>query len=148
MISKRQKLEKIFAAKLQVKERLRDCTEASESMCLWQNDEPYDNSFVAARPKRKEKTRGSISDDFRPHLFSTIDVEPEEQLRIPVKSYTYHILALMLTSSKENAYVMEINWNNFGAAMADTGFSCTPKGVSEFVFKADKELKQARNWNG
>lgn len=87
---------------------------------------------VALR-KAKEKTRPAGSFVYTicppPEFPQAVIIEPEQQFQ--VKGETVSVFTALFSRSEAHG---SVSWTSFEAAMADLGFSVTPKGGSVFTF--------------
>lgn len=137
-----------FEKNIEARKRSQEYSEAIDLTFFWKTSAKSNDRFVAPRPKRKEKRTGTRSSNRQPESSFITETKKEEQLRIPVKSTTYDILLLMLTVSKQDAKVTEIDWLEFVGAMVNVGFSYTPRTGSEYIFAPGEEIKEIWNFRG
>ncbi|KAK1076832.1 hypothetical protein LTR33_008601 [Friedmanniomyces endolithicus] len=90
------------------------------------------------RRREKEKTRplGAIYDiTAAPHPPEIILTEPAEQIK--VKASTAAVFAILFSRREARGSVA---WTDFEAALADLGFSVTPKGGSIYTFNPPESM--------
>ncbi|KAF2768455.1 hypothetical protein EJ03DRAFT_328306 [Teratosphaeria nubilosa] len=97
-------------------------------------DEGPSHALRAERRREKEKTRGQ---EGRPYTIEVI-AQPQAEVvapapaRIKVKASVASVFNIFKKSEARGS----VDWNDFAAAMAELGFSVTPKGGSVFTFNA------------
>jgi hypothetical protein len=92
-----------------------------------------------AHRKAKEKTRPVQSTVYTisaPENPEVIITEPEQQFQ--VKATTAAVFTALFSRSEAHG---SVSWTSFEAAMADLGFSVTPKGGSVFTFNAPASME-------
>lgn len=93
---------------------------------------PLSTGERLAHRKAKEKTRpaqASVYTISAPENPEVVITKPEQQFQ--VKSATASLFATLFSRSEGHG---SLSWTSFEAAMADLGFSVTPKGGSVFTF--------------
>jgi hypothetical protein len=123
-----QDLEKKY---VEAKARL-DKADKTTYVPLPEGPSPSGDARIAQR-KDKEKTRPAGSSVYTisppPDTPQVVITEPEKQFQ--VKAATASVFTTLFSRSEAHG---SVSWTSFDAAMADLGFSVTPKGGSVFTF--------------